>query len=384
MSAGLRALVLLTDAFGGIGGIAKFNRDFLQALDECPFIERVYALPRKIPEPIDESIPEIVVYDRKAASGKLSFLLRAAAHAWRDSPIDVVICGHLHLLPAAWVVARARRARLILIIHGLEAWMPSRHLLANLAAARVDAFIAVSKYSAQRFIKWSKLPMDKAFIMPNCVDLTRFAPQVRNAALVKRYGLQSSRVILTVGRLVSEDRYKGFDQVIEILPQLLTRFPNLKYLIVGDGIDRPRLTAKVEELGVSAHVIFAGYVHENEKVAHYNLADVYAMPSRGEGFGIVLLEAIACGIPVIGSRADGSREALLDGRLGRLVDPQRPDELLKAITAILENPVSCQCIDEIKTFSVQNFRARVTDWCRQQIITCGAHFQPSMTLRFPR
>jgi glycosyltransferase involved in cell wall biosynthesis len=125
--------------------------------------------------------------------------------------------------------------------------------------------------------------------------------------------LQSSKVILTVGRLIGQERYKGFDEVIEIMPQLVKRFPNLKYLIVGDGPDRPRLEAKAVALGVSDNVVFSGYVAESEKVAHYNLADVYVMPSFGEGFGIVLIEAAACGVPVVGSWADGSCKALLDG-----------------------------------------------------------------------
>ena len=146
--------------------------------------------------------------------------------------------------------------------------------------------------------------------------------------LVKRYGLQSSQVILTMGRLASQERYKGFDEVIDLMPRLLKRFPNLKYLIVGEGDDRARLEAKVAaRSGRQRHFYWS--IPESEKVAHYNLADAYVMPSR-EGFGIVLIEAAAGGVPVVGSQADGSREALLDGRLGRLVDPRKPDELIEA------------------------------------------------------
>ena len=131
----LRVLMLLTDGFGGIGGIAKFNRDFLQALDGCGMVERVHALPRLIPALIDEPIPESVIYDRTAARGKAAFMLRLVAHAWRDDRIDLLICGHIHLLPAAWLLARLRGARLALIIHGVEAWTPSRKLLGQLDGA---------------------------------------------------------------------------------------------------------------------------------------------------------------------------------------------------------------------------------------------------------
>ncbi len=104
----------------------------------------------------------------------------------------------------------------------------------------------------------------------------------------------------------------------------------------------------------------------SEKPAHYNLADIYVMPSTGEGFGIVLLEALACGIPVVGSRTDGSREALLDGRLGHLVDPGDAHRLTETITAILEHEPSRQRIDAIEMFSTQKFNERVKVWCRAQ------------------
>jgi glycosyltransferase involved in cell wall biosynthesis len=372
MSRGLSVVMLLTDGFGGIGGIAKFNRDFLHALNECAVVERVHALPRLITEPIEELIPETVVYDRKAARGRLAFMHRLGVHAWRRTRAELLICGHLYFLPAAWILARLRGARLVLIVHGLEAWAPSRHPWTNRLARTVDTFIAVSRFSAERFTVWSKVPMDRGIILPNCVDLDRFLPQDRDSRLVERYGLQSSMVILTVGRLASTERYKGFDQVIELMPRLLKSFPALKYLIVGEGDDRARLEAKAKAFGVSDKVVFAGHIRESEKVAHYNLADVYVMPSTGEGFGIVLIEAAACGVPVVGSGVDGSREALLNGRLGRLVDPARPHELLEAVMAVLERDSPRRRIDAITTFNTHNFRARVADWCLGQAMQLAA------------
>jgi len=358
--------MLVSDGFGSFGGIAKFNRDFLRALDGCSLVQRVHVLPRLIPEPVLEQIPESVVYERSAARGKATFLSRLAAHARHHKRVDLVICGHIHLLPAAWLLARLRGARLVLIIHGLEAWTQSPKRLANWLAHRVDALVAVSKYSAERFTRWSSRSMDQAFILPNCVDLDQFRPQDRDLRLVERYGLQSRKVILTVGRLASTERYKGFDQVIEILPQITKRFPTIKYLIVGDGDDRSRLERKVETLGLSNCVVFSGYIPESEKVAHYNLADVYVMPSRAEGFGIVLVEALACGIPVIGSRVDGSRETLLDGRLGHLVDPNDTARLIETMTAVLENGASRHRFDDVEIYSTRKFNERVKIWCRSQ------------------
>src|SRR5262245_59064477 len=111
MSGCLRGSMLLTDGFGGYGGIAKFNRDFLEALAGSGVFERVHAIPRIIPESIAGTIPECVVYDYKAARGKMAFILRLAVHGLWDGRIDLVICGHIHLLPAAWLLARFRGAR---------------------------------------------------------------------------------------------------------------------------------------------------------------------------------------------------------------------------------------------------------------------------------
>lgn len=354
--------MLLTDGFGGFGGIAKFNRDFLEALAGCSLVERVYALPRLIPEAIVDRIPEAIVYDRKAAGGKVAFLRRVLARARFAERVDLVICGHLHLLPAAWLISQTRGARLVLVVHGIEAWSPSPSYLANRLARRVDQVVSVSRISAERFTAWSGVPTSKVFILHNCVDLTKFKPQAPNPILLARYALQSSKVIMTVGRLESRERYKGFDEIIDVMPELLNRIPALKYLIVGDGADRTRLENKARERGVSNAVIFTGRISESEKVDHYNIADAYVMPSSGEGFGIVLIEAAACGVPIIGSAVDGSREALLQGRLGVLVDPAQPRDLIKAITTVLAQPSLRTRSVGVEKFSVDSFRLGVCEW----------------------
>src|SRR6516162_3964180 len=173
----MRVQMLLTDGFGGFGGISRFNRDFLSALNGCPLVERVHALPRIIPEAIEEPIPEAVVYERQAARGSVPYTLSVLRRALRGSRADLVICGHINLLPLAWIAARLARARLALVIHGYEAWTPSSHRLSNFLVKRIDAFIAVSHYSADRFAQWSSVAKARGFILPNCVDLDRFQPR---------------------------------------------------------------------------------------------------------------------------------------------------------------------------------------------------------------
>ena len=147
MTRALRVQMLLTDGFGGVGGIAKFNRDFLQALDACAFVERVQALPRLVPMPIDEVIPEAVVYDRRAAGGKAAFLRRLGLHLRRDGRVDILICGHVNLLPFAWLLARLRGARLALLRATEGAALSRISASAAAGAASTRAANRGSKYS---------------------------------------------------------------------------------------------------------------------------------------------------------------------------------------------------------------------------------------------
>ena len=124
-----RILALLSDGFGGFGGISKFNIDLLEALDACDIVERVYVLPRIISNPIDRPIPESVVFDRKVANNKVLFVRKLLAFLLERQKIKLVICGHLNLLPLAAIAAFFCRARLALIIHGVEAWHPRNWLV---------------------------------------------------------------------------------------------------------------------------------------------------------------------------------------------------------------------------------------------------------------
>ncbi|MGQ9919344.1 MAG: asparagine synthase (glutamine-hydrolyzing) [Bryobacteraceae bacterium] len=333
----IRPIVLLTDAFGGIGGIAKFNRDLLRALAAMPECRRIDAFPRLVqrrPEPL----PARVRYHFEAARSKWAFTLSALRSGWDRSPAHLVICGHLNLLPVAWAVHVLKRCPLMVIVHGVEAWTPHKSRLVRLLLRRVDRVVSVSRYTAQKLTGWSGVPPERIAILPNCIDLEFFSPRAPNAEMQQRYGLPGKRVLLTVGRLDAMERYKGFDEVLEVLPDLIRDHQDLVYVIVGEGSDRPRLMQKASDLGVSDHVVFTGFISEEEKRDVYALADVYLMPGRGEGFGIVYLEAMAMGVPAIASTADGSRDAVLDGKLGQVVDPNDPAGLIQAIRTALSLP----------------------------------------------
>jgi glycosyltransferase involved in cell wall biosynthesis len=178
---------------------------------------------------------------------------------------------------------------------------------------------------------WAKLPESKYTIIPNTIHPEQYGLAPKRADLVKQHGLEGRKVIMTLARLAGYERYKGIDEILEAMPALLKKEPNLIYMVLGDGDDQPRLEAKAKTLNISDKTIFAGFVSEANKADFLRLADVFALPGRGEGFGIVYLEALACGIPAVGSKLDGSREALRDGLLGELVDPADPDSVQQGI-----------------------------------------------------
>jgi glycosyltransferase involved in cell wall biosynthesis len=355
-------LSLVTDAYGGHGGIALYMRDFLSAMCSDPAIEEVVAIPRLAPNPI-QPLPPKLKYETSGLNGKLRYVGAVMRVFLSGKRFDLVVCGHINLLPIAVPVAGLLRAPLVLFVYGVDAWKPTASPLANVLARRVNAVISISQVTSERFRAWSRVPAEKCWLLPNAIHLDQYGIAPKSPALLARYGIQGRKVIMMLGRIVTTERYKGVDEVLEIMPRLLREVPNLTYLVVGDGSDRERLEAKAKTLGLKEQVVFSGLVPEAEKADHYRLADAFVMPSYGEGFGFVFLEALACGVPVVGSTADGSREALRDGLLGRLVNPQNPDELEQAILQAIAAPKEIP--EGIAYFSFENFERRCHEMMRR-------------------
>jgi phosphatidylinositol alpha-1,6-mannosyltransferase len=271
---------------------------------------------------------------------------------------DLIFCGHINLLPIAFLLRFWARAPVALVIHGIDAWEPTSKPLTNYLAGKVDAFISVSQLTKRRFLEWARPKENVGFLLSPSLDLERFRPGPKNTVLLDRYGLAGKTVLMTMGRMSSSERYKGFDEVLELLPKLSEEIANVAYLVVGEGSDRQRLEKKAKSLAVEEHVVFTGYIPESEKTDHYRLADVFVMPGRGEGFGRVYLEAMACGVPVVASKVDASREAVRDGELGVLVHPDDPHDVRIGILKALDRPKGA-VPNELDHFSYRNFERRL-------------------------
>ena len=179
---------------------------------------------------------------------------------------------------------------------------------------------AVSRGTRHILLGWVDLPPDRVRVIPDTVQ-DRFVPGPPSEALRERLALGPGPILLTVGRLSAGERYKGHEQVFGALPALRAKFPTLVYAVAGGGDDRAYLEQRARDLAGDAAVRFLGFVPEEDLLGLYHLADLYVMPSTQEGFGIVYLEAAACGLRVVGGVGGGSADAVPDGRVGVLVDP---------------------------------------------------------------
>lgn len=324
----LKILAIVTDAFGGYGGIAQYNRDLLSAFAALPQVDSVIAIPRLADPSQTVVLPKLV--QLKPSRNRLVYAMRAAWLAWRMRP-DAIFSGHVYHGPLALMLARALRCKLISQLHGDEVWTPlARRHLSPLAASNL--VLCVSHHTKGQYLE--QLPgYDNAAVLHNTVR-SSFVEGDRSAAR-KKFDVGDAFVLLTVARIDGRRGYKGHDLVLRALAQLqLPSNRPLLYLIAGDGEDQPRLEQLVSELRLKHQVRFLGRVGDDALPDLYRAADLFVMPSSGEGFGIVFIEAMACGTPTIGLDIGGAGEALCDGVLGRAVSLETfKDELQKSIQA---------------------------------------------------
>ncbi|MGI8893140.1 MAG: glycosyltransferase, partial [Bacteroidia bacterium] len=185
--------------------------------------------------------------------------------------------------------------------------------------------------------------------------------------VMQRYRItKRDKVLITVCRLSSAEKYKGYDKVIEVFPEILHVLPDTRYILAGkyDENEKKRISAMLKSNSLGKNVILAGFIPENELSDHYKLGDLFVMPSQGEGFGIVYLEAMACGIPVLTGNKDGSKELVEKLNIGFSVDPDNKKALSLAIISMLQvektdkNSISVQVED---IFGFSRFKARVAE-----------------------
>lgn len=352
----LNILCLVTDAYGGTGGVALFGRDVIEAMCADTKIDRVVCLPRVIAAPL-QPMPDKLSFDVSAAGGVFNYLKAVMKHVCGGTKFDLVYCTHINLVPVARIAAAVAGVPWVLCLHGVESWQPPARRLTRLWARKASYVHAVSGVTLGRFREWCPVPAERCAVIPNAVHLEQYQMMPKDQGLLDRHGLDGRKVIMTLGRLDPTEQAKGFDHVIKALPDLQKSVPNLSYLIVGTGDDKRRLEALAAAAGVSDSVVFAGFVSEDDKPKYYCMADAYVMPSKLEGFGFAFIEALACGLPTVASTIDGGRDAVRQGQLGWLVDPLDQAQIKSAILEALAQPKAIQ--PGVDYFSYENFVQRV-------------------------
>jgi len=277
-------------------------------------------------------------------------------------PFDLVFCGHISHASLAAVIARRLKIPLWSQVHGIDAWTRPRPFV-RWGVEQSDLVTAVSRYTKQRFLGWGRIQPEKVRVLPNVVS-DRYSPGPKSRQVLEQYGLQGKRILLTVSRLSQHDRYKGHHRVLSAMPDLLCEYPDLVYVIAGDGDGRETLQQLAVEYGIADSVNFIGRVSEAQLPDLYRTADIFVMPSTGEGFGIVFLEAMRSGLPVIGGNGDGSIDPLRDGAAGYTVSCESRVELLNAIRSALEHPQDNTGQAEIFSFTAFSAHsARLLNTC---------------------
>ena len=261
----------------------------------------------------------------------------------REVRPDVIVCGATYI--AGWLLSQTPGSLpLVNYLHGeeLAAANPSRFMQPVLRRNQIGAIrkaalnICVSRYTADNVIKLAGIERDRIVVLPNFVDTERFSPPADREALRRQLGWQNKRIILTLARLMPR---KGVDQAIRALAALRAErrlSPDWMHVIAGRGEQERELRALVTELGAEDYTRFEGFVPEDRVPSYFGAADIFLQPNRDlsgdtEGFGIVFIEASACGTPVIGGVAGGTADAIREGVSGFRVDAENVSSISHAV-----------------------------------------------------
>ncbi|WP_088240459.1 glycosyltransferase [Calothrix rhizosoleniae] len=332
----------IPNLFGFKGGIQVYSSFFLQALQNLyPHDQHHVFIKHDIqalPNPNIVYLPET----RFHFAGRLPLKLRTPIFAAQiigqgllQRP-DLIITTHLNFTVAAHLLKRLTGIPYWTIAHGIEAWNIQNPEL-QVALRNADRILAVSNFTRDRLLKEQNLDPKKISLLPNTFNTQRFQITSKPTHLLQRYGLTPEQpIILTVARLSQTEKYKGYDKLLHALPLIRKVIPDIHYILVGKGDDLPRIREVIAELQIQDFVTLTGFIPDEELGDHYNLCDVFAMPSKKEGFGIVYLEALACGKPVLGGNQDGAIDALCHGELGALVNPDEIEVIAQTLMKILQ------------------------------------------------
>ncbi|QDG51680.1 glycosyltransferase family 4 protein [Persicimonas caeni] len=351
-----RISLLASQAFGSPGGIQTYMRLILHALEAEARLGEVFSLWDS------DSDTDLQKWLQRAGSSahcaegnKLHLVSQCIRHARSD---QIMVVGHLGLSPIALALKALGRIRgYVVILHGIEAWC-ELHGRNELALRLADGIVATTPFTRDKFAQMNELVPTRIAVLPLAIEQERFqgsynAPRTR--------AVNEPMRVVSVARLDSGEQYKGIDHTIEAIAQLTERGVDASYRVVGDGDDRERLERLSQNLGVTDRVDFLGRVSDEELRKEFRQADVFSLPSAGEGFGLVYLEAMYYALPSIACPEGGAQHVIINGREGLQVPYADPGALADALERLgepsLYEELSRRALEALHTrFSFDRFR----------------------------
>ena len=330
-----RALVVLSQVYAD-GGIQRFNRMFLAACHQLGIACEVLSLGDSEESRHLWTAPDsatVRVFNRDKTRFALSVLDLVARGG-----TDFIIVGHvnfLELVSASLLFRRATRPRTLLIAHGIDVWTGLEGWRPKRALAKMDLILCVSRYTRQRIqLQRPEIPEERYAIFPNALSES-WLEKFTQREPIAMAGRLPTRFILSVTRLDRGDRYKGLTSVIEAMAMLAD--DSLHCVIAGRGNDQSFLEGMARRFGVIDRIHFAGAVSDAELASLYAESVAFVLPSGKEGFGIVFLEAMHFGAPIVAAREKGALDVVQHEETGLLVPYGDTVALCEAITRLLRD-----------------------------------------------
>ena len=340
-----------------MGGIEKVNRAIVKALND--FISEDVLNANSISCYDDNTDKKYDLYNIHTCcfGSKLNFTIKAIKMA---KNADIVLVSHINLAFVGILIKFFYpKIKIGLMTHGIEIW-DGQSIHKKYFLNICSRLLAVSRFTAEKLKSVHGIKSVKIHVLSNCLDPYFEIPTIfeKPNYLLDRYNLQTNQpVLLTITRISSRDKYKGYDTIIDIIAELKNEFPTIKYLLAGssDESERIRIRNLINLRNLTNDILLPGFINEQEIIDHFLLADTFVMPSKKEGFGIVFIEAAACGTTVIAGNKDGSVDALLEGKIGELVDPDDKVMLKETMRKTLIYKLSINKKKELSKITEENF-----------------------------
>ncbi len=337
-----RILGLFTELLG-IGGVQEASRQAVAAISHLAANRGASASYLSLNDPAGRH--EVVVRGqsiplRGFGRAKIGFVLSTLAES-RNS-VRVIFAAHPNLAqPAALAKRFSPRIRTVVVTHGVEVWEPLP-VARRKALLSADLILAPSTYTAHKLTEVQGVAREKIHILPWPLDPAFLALADNPSSLPPTPQFGAGPSILTVGRWAAAEQYKGADQVIRAVSILKRSFPTISLVVVGTGDDLPRLKKIADELHVASSVHFLENLSREQVAACYFRCDVFALPSTGEGFGFVFLEAMAFAKPIVGVAKGGTIDLIRDGVNGALLPSSDFEPLAHSLERLLLMPQLCE------------------------------------------